>query len=374
MAVLVTAGSALGNLGEYHGVPLPSVSSIYPLRPRGYCTGLMVRNSTSKEFFAPNIGSFVHEIKWNEWQPVSAATLDGSKVAAALDVLDWAEANGKRVRLRIFAGIYTPGWALTASGSMNWYEYSQTAGETFRGAIPKWWGSAYRAVYNAWTDKLVTALGDHPALYEVTNSQCSTVFAEPMNRQWGSGTNVATAHTNGYTIAADIQAMKNAFVDHQRWAEVGVATYSAFNPWQEPKNIDTDQTGGVKPVPATTYELFDAFRRSLGRSGVFGNNSIGNPITVRGPRYSDMWNYMGALALADYPFRQPLGFQTMNASVMTSFGSTAYGTADMVEEMGALSVEMPEGWLTNPAILMTPEQAADLNERFAENTALVEEI
>ncbi len=361
-------------LGKYNGRPLPSVNAIFPLRPRQYCTGLMPRNSGAVEFFNPYIGSFVHELKWNEWQPFNGTGLDATKVAQTEAILDWAEANGKRVRFRFFAGLYAPTWATAVAGAMDWYEYKKDVGETFKGIIPKWWDSSYRAVYNDWMDLLIAQFADHPALAEVTNSRCMTVFAETMNRQWGSDHNVQTAYDNGYTVAVDMNDQKQAYIDMRAWGEAGVATYSAFNPWQEPKNLETTQLGGVKVNPAGTYDLLNYFRSALGRCGVWANNSICSPITIRGPRYADMWGYMSAYALNPYPFHMPTGYQTVNTNVMTQMAGNVADTATMLLSMGAMSMEVPEGWLSNPNIMMTGEQAIEFNELFLENNAIVEAI
>lgn len=370
-----TIGSISGTLQEYHGRQTPSLASVYPGVPRGYVEGLMVREATAVEFYQASIKSFVVEIDWNVIQPDPGPFVP-AVVEEVLRHAQWASDHGMKIRLRTFAGLYAPDWVKAAAGEIPWYSYAPTDGEKLVGTVPIWWTDTYGALYSQWQADMVAAFGDVDPIVDVTIARSMTIFAEPMIRQWGSASNVTIARDAGYTVDADLNSLRESMMEHRVWAEAGVGSSFAFNPWQEPAHLDTG-AGGAKANLPVALGLIDYFKTALGRCGIVQNNSIGNPISVRGPRYQQFWEYMAQQRAAQYPFPQPIAFQTMNTRVMSSFGSQPYDTAKMVANMGANACEMPQNWITGTKDAtgatvikgVTPEQVIELNNQFAANVA-----
>lgn len=371
-----TIGSIGGELHEYHGRALPSVSSVYPGIPRGYVEGLMIREAKGVQSYGDSVKSFVVEIDWNVIQPVSGPFVP-SVVDEILQFAQYASENDKKIRLRLFAGLYAPDWVKDQAGTLPWYSFSPSEGEKLVGSVPIWWTDAYAEFYGQWQEDLVSYFGDIDPIVDVTVARCMTIYAEPMIRQWGSTANVTAARDAGYTVETDLASIRESMIQHRVWADAGVGSSFAFNPWQEPAHLDTGGGGGAKVNFPVTLGLIDYFKTSLGRCGVLENNSIGDPISVRGPRYQVFWEYMAQQRASVYPFPQPIAFQTMNTRVMSSFGSQPYATAKMVADLGANACEMPQNWLTGTKDAsgatvieaVTPEQVVELNAQFAANVS-----
>ena len=363
-----------GYLNEYHGIASPITDDvIFAGRPKGYVTGCMPRSSEGVAFFDPYMGSFVHEIKWREIEPTEGS-FDEVEVAKLQTAVDWATENNRTMRLRLFTGSYSPDWIKSEAGSLPWYSYSPLSGATYFDTVPIWWSALYGDLYKAYMERLVILCAAMDPVVDVTISQNMTIFAEPMIRQWGSAENVVSVRDAGYTVEQDITAMKRSIDTHRdTWAAVEVGSSFAFNPWSEPANLEAGLAGGRPNLPVS-FELMDYLCTTLGRCGILQNNSIGDPIGVRGPRYEQFWAYMVNKRAASYPFPQPLAFQSMNTRVMKENGSTSFDTLQMVADFKAMALELPQGWTTDdPDVGITLEQATAFNAQFATNVQELQE-
>lgn len=373
----MSTGIISGNLNEYHGVPLPSAAAVFSGSPRGYAHGLMPRSEANLDFWASSIDSFVYEAHWNQFQPNPTGPLNSTKVADVLAKAAWAEQNGRNFRMRLFCGVSTPEWVRSLAGEMPWYINNQNTGaQELGGDIALWWTETYADLYYDWMVAMANQFANVEPLVEVTVSLASTIYAEPMIRQWTVAENVAAVRDLGYTVEQDIQSLKTSFDIHRDvWGVRQVASSMAFNPWSEPANLAAGTAGSIANLDVS-LQLMDYMTTALGRCGVWQNNSVGNPIDVRGPRYQTFYEYMKTLRHQTYPFKHAIAFQSMTLPRMkerqAQWGTTPYLTAQMVADWGANGLEMPEGWRkAGDPNYVTDAQCAALNAQFAANTAEV---
>ena len=97
-------------------------------------------------------------------------------------------------RLRFMAGIHAPTWVKDDSGGCVLIEPNSPNGNT--GCAPRYWTDAFHADYVALMQAVAARYEDDPQVVEITNSECTTIFAEPfilgadstsVDRLWRAG-------------------------------------------------------------------------------------------------------------------------------------------------------------------------------------------
>jgi hypothetical protein len=268
---------------------------------------------------------------WADLQPTQ-----GGPIAANNDIdLMIAKANqinaanpglNFRLKLRVFAGLYSPEWAKHLDGApVDLYDPDTSA---FLGTVPKFWTANFKAAYDDLMAKLAAKYDQVPVITQVVISRCTTQFAEPMIRQARLAQNRENFLAAGYTVAQDKACQREQVDTHNRvWLRT--ASSYAYNPYQ------AFTASGVDSDPNFTVQMIDYCRQVLGSRCVAGNNSISSPLDDG--NYTLMYDKLNAVGA-------PLYYQTATEVKIGDWRATL----DWAADVGANMVELPKGYNTWP--------------------------
>lgn len=232
------------------------------------------------------INNYTVNVYWSEIEK-SRGSFDVSSIQSQIAA---AESVGGQVRLRIFAGRFTPGWVKEQVGTVRWVE-PHDDDEVDPYQLPKFWTTAYQNHYTKFVRELSNRYDSNPRVAEVTASMCMTTWAEPFVRQSAVTENRTRAIAAGYTYAADFTCLRkslNLFDTRSGIATAGklfpnTRVTLAGNPFQgfnPPKGSNSADE---------TIKILRYCRTILGPRCVQGNNSVRS--TSQGAAYEKMYSY-----------------------------------------------------------------------------------
>lgn len=343
------------------GIPLAAMGFGADAEPRGQVAGLLVReHHLVRPGNQKRLRGLVLRLPWNTVQPTAETVFDG----AAEALLDQAEAAAPAdypfLKLRLLAGADSPPWALELGDGplAGWKDPEDNSEHT----VPQWWNDDFLEAYEGLLVALADVLKHRPRWAEVTVSATCTVYAEPCIKQLGVAANREKALAVGYTDDADQAALKQAMAAHHRnLSPLGITSSVAYNPWQ------TIEDRALKVCPATTIELMDHQKNTMGAYGVWANNSLsarwvdGVPVQNR-PDYEGIYQHMVTAAGAGHPVQ----FQTATLAKIQAAEGSVFATASWAARNKAVSVELPRGWEQDEDVIDL-ERATELNRQFAIN-------
>lgn len=318
----------------------PSLSpSTLDLKP--VLRGLLDRNGAPPSTYLGALAGYVVNVHWSQLQPSSGVSIaannpidEAIKQVRELNATDHTHLG---LKLRIFAGIWAPGWAKSLGGSPVTVTDPQ-GGQT--GTVGRFWTNAFGQAYNHLQSLLAAKYDQVPEIREVTISRCTTFYAEPFIRDVSDPATVSALLAAGYTLGADDTCQRQEIDAATVWRH----THSdlSFNPYQV---INPD--GTIATDEAYTGLIMSYCRQILGLACVLENNSLRTPIP---PTYQTMYAQMQTLG-------QPITFQTAAAQRIGNLQSTL----QYAVSLGANSVELPGGYET----LATPATFAPTNAALA---------
>jgi hypothetical protein len=279
-------------------------------------------------------------VDWSTLEPTK-----GVLVSTADDPI-WAAvqtAGCTPIRIRVLAGIATPGWVLTDSGGgISVVDpYSGTPGTA--GAF---WTAAYEADYDQFEALLAARYESVPNVVEFVVSRCALFYPEPFI----IGTSEAENDTNllaaGYTEAADQQCQQEEIdTAGSDWPTTRIGV--SFNPYQVLAAASNSKGYTTSVNEPYTEQMMAYCRYTLGQRCVLENDSIRDPITSFSAQYAQMYAAMtGASGPIDLTLvapsqsvtlGAPIAFQTATAGGVGDF----WGTLEWATEQHAASVELP---------------------------------
>ncbi len=297
--------------------------------------GLLDRNGAPSVSLAPDLGGWVVNVTWAALQPTSGSSIaSDNPIDQAIALIQTTPAYANmHLRIRIMAGIDSPGWVESMSGGSVYVNNDQSG---TGGNVPRFWTAPVEQAYANLQALLAARYDTSPEIEDVTTSACMTVFAEPLIREVSDPTSVANLLAAGYTEAADETCQEDAVAAQGVW----VHTHSsiALNPYQ---TISANGSTGVDE--SFTQTLMTYCRSTLGDRCTLGNNSIRT--ASLGTQYDQMYSAMQASGPGIY-------FQTAQASLVGDLQSTILWA---ISE-GANDVELPSGYAS---ILSAAQLAAD---------------
>lgn len=204
---------------------------------------------------------------WQQLEPQPGVFVDQAIDAALQRVRAYNRrypATPLVVKLRIFAGIQTPPWALRQVGSVRLLDR-----HTWRMVrMPAFWTLAYSVLWTRLQDHLAAVYDVNPLIAEVAVSSCSSFTAEPTVDGAPVPGNAQRLVAAGYTDAQYTQCLSNAWADYSAWKITPLD--EPFGPVYLAQARHGDR--GIS-VP-----LMAAFHKALGARAVLGNQGLRDPI------------------------------------------------------------------------------------------------
>lgn len=327
---------------------------------RGRVVGIIARQEShiTKPLMNAIADTFTMNLNWATAEPVRDADLVLDKIQTWHD---YAVGNDyERFRIRLYAGDKAPGWAKSIGGftPIDW-KGADGAGKP----VGPFWRQDYRDAYYSFTQRLAAAIAvDFPRVCEITDSCMMTIYAENYLRGWSVFTvpEREAVIAAGYTYEEDEEALvESQDRQYALWSAIGVSVLHTFNPWQRLMS-----SGATFMDQAYTMDMLHRWS-GKGRFAVSFNTSLGNPVTVRGPSYQEIWEAQNE--------GWPSGIQTMTMAKMKStyMPSTPQDTVALAASLGFIDVEVPLGCESDadPAYRITPEEAAPLSAALRANVA-----
>ena len=174
------------------------------------------------------------------------------------------------LKLRVFAGIYSPSWVADSLGSME-VDYKNAK----QGTLPYFWKSDFQYYWGDFQKKLAERYDNNPLLLDVALSGCMTHNAETMWRNYGSNnkTSIEDLKAHGLTVAKDERCLlREIDIAAAAWKSTNISM--AVNGW---KNYDEAPDNGNYPKKIQfTKDMIDHCKAMLGNRCIVGNNSVGN--------------------------------------------------------------------------------------------------
>lgn len=224
--------------------------------------------------WANHVDGIVVQAEWAHLQPTKNGAIRSSNVLddAIAAVTTWNNAhpaNKLGIKLRVFAGIYSPAWVGLETGQF-FAQYKNGK----QGNMPFFWKARkFRPLWSNFQTKLGAKYDNHPLLREVAVSGCMTHNAETMwrnprdNNRPDGKTNIQIMRNNGLTLRKDENCLKwQIRVAAKKWPKTHIGM--AYNMWQDYEN-------GNAKKPAFVNSLMDyCLQQAPGRC-ILGNNSLG---------------------------------------------------------------------------------------------------
>jgi len=305
-------------------------------------SGLVDRTGAPPVALAPYMGGWVVNVTWASLQPTSGATIaSDNAIDQAIALIHSTPAySAMHLRIRIFAGIDSPGWVDAMSGG-SVYVFNSEADQG--GQVPRFWTAPVEAAYAHLQVLLAAEYDTNPVIEDVTTSGCMTVFAEPLIREVTDPTSVADLLAGGYTEAADQACQEDAIADQEVWTHTHSSI--ALNPYQA-----ISASGSSSIDEAFTQSLMTYCHTTLGERCTLGNNSIRT--ASLGPQYDQMYSSIKGAGPTLY-------FQTAQASLVGNLQSTVLWAVCE----GANDVELPTGYqsMLSAAQMKADDQALVAN-------------
>lgn len=299
--------------------------------------GLVDRNVAPP---AANLDASSINVAWNVLEPNK-----GGPIAAnnPIDVA-LATAGCTPLRIRVLAGIATPGWVLPDSGTVqvtNPYGTSTTPQ-----AAGRFWTTGYKNDYNSFETLLAKKYESAPNVVEFVVSRCALFYPEPFLLGTSIATNSTSLLAAGYTEAADQQCQQEEIdTAGSLWPATRIGV--SFNPYQVITPTTTAPFYKDSVDEVYTEQMMAYCRFKLGSRCVLENDSIRDPLSSLPTTYPQMYSAMSGAAGPIYltlngidrnvPLGAPIAFQTATSSNIGDF----WGTLVWARKNHASSVELP---------------------------------
>jgi hypothetical protein len=209
-------------------------------------------------------------VTWKQLQPDGPTTIDTSAIDTAIaNIAAYNTANPSHPmvgKLRVFAGLNTPTWALNLDGPpITGTDNGVTV------TFPRYWTPNY---VTAWTNlqTLLAAKYDTDAMIgEVAVSGCSSTTAEPFIHSFGA-TVTPLLQAAGYTDAQYMNCLSTMGTQYAAWTQTPLDyTFNTFTA------LDS---GNAVSNSAFTLQTMAAWRTSLGTArGVIANHGLQPTLT-----------------------------------------------------------------------------------------------
>jgi hypothetical protein len=233
----------------------------------------VVPDNTQKEPNSdPNVYvASVIMVTWAQLQPNSGSALDTSAIEAGLAAIATYNAAYPKhpmvAKLRIFAGVNTPSWAMQLDGG----PITSTVNGT-TASLPKFWTADYATAWTNLQTMLAAIYDTDPRIGEVAVSGCASHTAEPFIFTTDASL-IPSLRTAGYTDAQYQTCLSTMATQYAAWKTTPL-DYS-FNSF-------THLDSGV-PVSDTNFpiQVMTAWRASLGTArGVIANHGLQPTLTA----------------------------------------------------------------------------------------------
>jgi hypothetical protein len=290
-----------------------------------------------------------------------AASLDASSINVGWNVLQTSKAGAiapnnpidqalaaagcTPLRIRVLAGIATPMWAITDSGSVEVTNPYGT-GNTLQPA-GRFWTDVYKTDFDNFEWLLAQKYENVTNIVEFVVSRCALFYPEPFLLGTSNTQNDTNLVQAGYTEALDQQCQKEE-IDTAKadWPTTRIGV--SFNPYQV-LNLSSTSPGYTTGVDEGYTEQMMAYcRYALDSRCILENDSIRGPISGLGSTYLQMYSAMTGASGAVYltlngidknvTLAAPIAFQT--AATQTKYGDF-WGTLEWARKNHASSVELP---------------------------------
>jgi hypothetical protein len=211
-------------------------------------------------------------VTWKQLQPTRSSSLDTSAIESGLaSVATYNTAHptqSLQAKLRIFAGLNSPTWALNLDGPPVTYTDPNT-GQT--GSIPRYWTANYQAAWTSLQNQLAAVYDKDPRIQEVAVSGCASTTAEPFIHNVG-GSLTTLLQSLGYTDAQYQSCLSKMATQYAAWTVTPLDyTFNAFNA------IDSGHD-----IADTTFpiQVMTAWRSQLGTArGILANHGLQPTLT-----------------------------------------------------------------------------------------------
>jgi hypothetical protein len=300
--------------------------------------------SLPAEPYLDSLQGVVANVRWSDLQPdnegqaIQPNQLD--TVLADVKSYNATHSNQLSVKLRIFAGVDAPNWALHMD-DWNPVAITNLQSPSDGGNLGPFWTPDYDNAYKELMDELATKYDSNPLLKEVTISQCMTVFAEPFMRDDSnlgellydsSQTAYYADHGTPYSETADKNCLTDEVDNSTAWKQTHLSlSFNAYRPWIPSGNTYIQ---GPTDEPFTA-SVMDHCRDVLITQCTIENNSI------RASFVGDQ-NQAGGLYSDIYQRKADITFQTAGASEIGDIDTTVNWAASI----GANAVELPSNYTT----------------------------
>lgn len=287
----------------------------------------------------------VIQLYWSQLEP-SQGVFDDSSLTSAMASL--AAYNTKYPatpvvgKLRIFMGLGTPAWVVSATGAV---VVTDSSGNS--ATVGEFWTPAYAALWQALQQHLASEYDSSPMIGEVAITSCSSLTGEPFILPHNKAA-IAVLQQAGYTDAQGMACLTNAPKDFAAWKDTPLDyTFNSFT--------QTDSGVGVSDTVFPVQEM-DAFRAALGTRGVVANHGLQPTLKAAAVPVYAGFQALYTQAAVDGTI-SPLEFQTYGPTVdwasSIALGLTYHPTEieiwDTVAAGGAapLSQTQLAGWATS---------------------------
>ena len=326
---------------QFNNPPLPPPPPSPQLKPQargavdrdGYDSNVAIAKQNIKipAAYQGIVNNFVLMLDWSKIQPGNSNELNTTFID---DAIREAKAKNMHIKLRILAGIHSPTWVKNLEGGpFDVYDIDGTTGQQFSGTAPKYWTASVKSAYSNLMTKLAAKYDTDPTVLSVTNSLCTTIFAEPFIKNLDEGNNMTSFYAAGMTTELDKQC-QNESVDIHNAAWKYTRTETAINPLSY-KGTDASGNNIEKFDVDFSIAWVGRCRQVMGARCIMGNNGFN---ATAGPAGSNYRRVIGAIICQGNP---PPYFQTRQQAVITSTGNTLAGVLSYAVRVGAGMVELP---------------------------------
>ncbi len=236
-----------------------------------------VADSQKPTNWGKNVDGIVVQLEWASLQPNSPlragerAALDTTWIERAIDDIEtWNSVPGNNklgIKLRVFAGIYTPQWVKNEAGSST----LDFKGSSFDGDFPHFWKTAFQTRFKELHHELAAKYDSEPLIKEVSISGCMIKNAD-MHRARGEYQNMNILIDAGLTWQKD-RACQNWQVNAVagKWDNTWVSV--ARPHFREFKKMSSKPSRSDWPLNTSVMKETVETCRKAG-SCISGNNSL----------------------------------------------------------------------------------------------------
>jgi hypothetical protein len=314
-------------------VPATTIPVVEAVKP--VLTGLIDRWQLPSPDRREVVNGFVVNLTWAELQARPGAAITPSNpLDDAIDLVRRLNASqpglGLGLKVRIQAGIGAPAWAKRLGGKP---VRIVDPDEGVVGRVGRFWEPSFGSAY-ADLQRLLAELYDGvPEVREVTISRCTTVYAEPFQRDIRDDDSVDGLLDAGFSLEADEQCLREQIDAHDVWR--WTRSSLALNPYQV---IRAD--GSTDVDVEMTIGMMEYCRDRLQERCVLANHSI---------RWPPFTGRMAVMYDAMTQLGPPFSFQTAAPARLGDLVQTLRWAA----VRGACAVELPRGYkdMASPAEL-----------------------